>query len=127
MSDSAFCAQCGTAIAGTKFCTGCGAAVAQAKPPAPVKPMPPRPTESPNAVTAQVAPSTSAVLSTVSIVFACVSLWFYPYIFGVIALILAIIAVAQKQRASGVALGLSIAFPVIGIIIWIAFFNALLF
>jgi hypothetical protein len=79
--------------------------------------MPTIPTEYPNTVTAQAAPSASAALSTVSIILSCVSLLFFPYIFGTVALVLAIIALVQKQRAAGVALGLSIGLPILGFII----------
>ena len=124
MSGVAFCAQCGTPMSGRKFCVNCGVAAATMATPPEVRSVAPQQTMSTNTVSAQGTGSPNAALSIVSIILSCVSLLFFPYIFGTAALILAIIALVQKQRAAGVALGLSIGLPILGFIISFAVLSA---
>jgi hypothetical protein len=56
-------------------------------------------------------------LSTLAIVFASISLLFFPIVFGPAALILAIIGLVNKEPRGVLALVLSIAFPIIGMVL----------
>ncbi len=57
------------------------------------------------------------VLANLAIVFASVSLFFLPLVFGLAAFVLGIIAVVQKQKNAVLGLVLACVFPVIGFII----------
>ena len=56
-------------------------------------------------------------LSTLAIIFAAVSVLFFPILFGPAALVLGIIATVKKEPRGVLALILSIVLPIIGMVI----------
>ena len=56
-------------------------------------------------------------LSTLAIIFAAVSVLFFPILFGPAALVLGIIATVKKEPRGILALILSIVLPIIGMVI----------
>jgi len=56
-------------------------------------------------------------LSTLAIIFASVSVLFFPILFGPAALVLGIIATVKKEPRGVLALILSIVLPIIGMVI----------
>ena len=61
--------------------------------------------------------STKNTLSITSMAFSGVSLLFLPPVFGLVALILAIIAMTKKEKSRVIALVLSIALPIVGMVV----------
>jgi len=56
-------------------------------------------------------------LSTLAIIFAAVSVLFFPILFGPAALVLGIIATVKKEPRGVLALILSIVLPIVGMVI----------
>jgi uncharacterized membrane protein YvbJ len=99
-----FCSKCGhkNEVSASQFCAQCGAALNSGNTYVHTSPQSDQP---------------KPVLANLAIIFASISLFFLPLVFGLAAFVLGIIAVVQKQKNAVLGLVLACVFPVIGFII----------
>lgn len=108
-----FCQSCGTQIQGSAFCSNCGAAVA--RPAAASTQFPTAHQSHPNSGNNNLETKPNS-FSTLGIVFGSVAVFFFPILFGVAGIVLAAIAKSKAEPRSDLALGVSIGGTFLGFI-----------
>jgi uncharacterized membrane protein YvbJ len=107
----AFCSSCGAPSTGGAFCSNCGKTVA----PSSNQYQPSLGAVSPALQASAAKPS--SIYSTLGMIFGGIAFLFFPIIFGPAGIVLSAIAKSKNEPNASLALGISIAGTVLGLLI----------
>lgn len=107
----AFCSSCGTQVVGGSFCTSCGGSISHNQVQS-QNGAPPVPTTFPTNATGE-----GNSLSTVGMILGAIGFLFFPVVIGVAGIVFSAVAKSKGENNANLALGISIAGTVLGMIV----------